>query len=165
MPAFLDRIKKKFLEILPAVLYFFFAMTLFKLTFGWMMRAEGGPELMTFTRIIIVSLVIGKIMLIADAMPFLNKFSTRPLIYNTVWKTSIYSLFGFLFIFLEKFFHFVFKYHNWGTSWLRMMDETPWPRFWTAQIWLVLLFLFFVVFRELHIALGKGKMREIFFGK
>ncbi|MDD5137113.1 MAG: hypothetical protein PHX20_00360 [Candidatus Omnitrophica bacterium] len=155
--------REEFRKVFPAVLYFFCAINLFNLTFGWMMESEG-IRLMTFPRIIISSLIIGKVMLIADAMPFLNIFSSKPLIYNTLWKTSIYSFFGFLFLAAEKLVPFFFKY-SMGIAWQRMVNDTPWPRFCTAQIWLTILFLLFVVFRELHIALGKDKLRQIFFGK
>jgi hypothetical protein len=157
-------IKEEAINVVPAILYFFFAMNLFRLTFGWMMKSEG-LKYMSFTRVVITSLIIGKIMIIADAMPFLNRFSTKPLIYNTIWKTAIYSFFGSLFIFLEKLVPLLFKYSDPNIAWQHMMAETHWPRFWSSQIWLMVLFLIFVVFRELHIALGKGRMRQIFFGK
>jgi hypothetical protein len=41
-------------------------------------------------------------MLVADALPFLNKFSDKPLIYSVFWKTGIYSLCGFIFIMVER---------------------------------------------------------------
>lgn len=157
-------IREEAINVIPAILYFFFAMNLFSLTFGWMMKSEG-LHYMPFTRIIIMSLIIGKIMIIADAMPFLNRFSTKPLIYNTIWKTAIYSFFGSLFIFLEKLVPLLFKYSDPNIAWQHMMTETNWPRFCSSLIWLAVLFLIFVVFRELHIALGKGRMRQIFFGK
>ncbi|MFA6320607.1 MAG: hypothetical protein WCY36_01980 [Candidatus Omnitrophota bacterium] len=164
MPRIFKRIREEAISVLPAILYFFFAINLFRLTFGWMMRSEG-LQYMPFVRTIIASLIVGKIMIIADALPFLNKFSSKPLIYNTIWKTSIYSFFGFLFIFLEKLIPLLFKYSDPNLAWQHMLKDTHWPRFWSTQIWLVVLFLLFVVFRELHIALGKDKMRQIFFGK
>ena len=148
-----------------AVLYFFFAMNLFNLTFGWMMQREAGRWLLTFPRIIISSIIIGKIMLIADALPFLNRFSNRPLIYNTIWKTSIYSFFGLLFLTAERLVPFFFRYKGADIAWQHMVKDTSWPRFCTSQIWLVVLFFLFVLFREFAGVIGKDKLRRIFFGR
>lgn len=156
------RIGKEIRNIFPAIVYFFLAMSLFNLTFGWLLK-EAGSRLMTFPRIIIISIIIGKIMLVADVMPFLNRFPNRPLIYNTVWKTSIYSFFGFLFLVVEKLVPFFFKY-DFQSAWQHMVADTSWPRLIVAQIWLVMLFLFFVLFRELTIAIGKDKLQRLFFG-
>ena len=164
MPRFFKRIKEEVANVMPAVLYFFLAMNLFNCTFGWMMRSEG-LKVVSFLHIVIRSLIIAKIMIIADAMPFMNRFSARPLIYNTIWKTSIYSFFGFIFICLERFAPFFFKYGFQPEVFQHIMTGTQWPRFWSMQAWVVVLFLLFVVFRELYIALGPGKMRKMFFGK
>ena len=160
----LEWMKKESLSVLPAVLYFFVAINLFNLTFGWVLQ-EAGRRLITFPRIIISSIIIGKIMLIADALPFLNKFSYKPLIYNTLWKTSIYSFFGFLYIVAERLVPFFFKYSDKNIAWQHMLNDTSWPRVCTAQIWLVVLFLLFVLFRELTGAIGTEKLRKLFFGR
>lgn len=157
-------IKKEIGSVFPAVLYFFFAISLFKVTFGWMLEARG-ETLITFSRIIISSIIIGKVMLVADVMPFLNRFSNKPLIYNTVWKTAIYSLFGFLFMLMEHFIPGLLKHHNLSAAWQYTLSDTTWPRFWTAHIWLVILFLVFVVCREFIVALGEDKVRKMFFGQ
>lgn len=155
--------KKEFESIFPAVLYFFFAINLFKLTFGWIIEGLG-QELITFPRTVIVSLIIGKIMLVVEALPFLNKFSGRPLVYTTVWKTFIYSSFGIMFLYLEKLIPLLIKYKDLNIAWDRMLCNIIWPRFISSQIWLVVLFFLFVVFREVNQALGKGKLYKIFFG-
>ena len=50
-------IKKEIISVLPAVVYFFFAINLFNLTFGWVLQ-EAGSHLITFPRIIIISIII-----------------------------------------------------------------------------------------------------------
>jgi len=155
--------KKEISAVFPAVIYFFLAINLFKLTFGWIMHGLG-VELIAFPRTIIVSLIIGKIMLVAEALPFLNKFSGRPLIYTTLWKTFIYSSFGILFLYLERLVPLLVKYRAVNIAWEQMLKGIIWPRFITSQIWLVVLFLLFVVFRELVQALGRDKLCKMFFG-
>jgi hypothetical protein len=45
------------------------------------------------------------------------------------------------------------------------MQEFTQSRFWAIEIWLAILFVIFVTMHELNRALGKGKMRLIFFGR
>lgn len=157
-------ILKEARSIFPAVLYFFCAINLFNLTFGRLLQ-EAGSRLMTFPRIVISSLIIGKIMLVAEALPFLNKFSGKPLIYGTLWKTFIYSFFGFLFLVVERLIPFFFKYNDKAEAWQHMLKDTLWSRLCIAQVWLVVLFLIFVVLKEFINTIGKDKVRQIFFGR
>jgi len=157
-------LKKEFFHILPAVLYFFIAFNIFYMTFGWIFRALGLPFI-SYIRTVIGALIIGKVMLVADKLPFLNIFSRRPLIYSTAWKTSIYFLFTFLFRMLEHLVPFVVKYKDLDVAWRHLIDEIWWPRFWTVQIWLAVLLLLFVVSQEVIKAVGREKIREMFFGR
>ena len=164
MANLLKWIKKEIAHTLPAVLYFFLAINLFNRTFGWILQ-EAGSHLITFPRIVISSIIIGKVILIADALPFLNKFSNKPRIYNTVWKTAIYYLFGFIFIMVERLIPLLLKYKDIITAWQYMPQNISLPRFCTGQIWMVVLLFFFVVFHELVQGVGKDKLREMFFGR
>ena len=157
-------IKKEIISVLPAVVYFFFAINLFNLTFGWVLQ-EAGSHLITFPRIIIISIIIGKIMLVADALPFLNKFSDRPLIYGVLWKTGIYYLCGLTFITLERMVALSLKYQDINIAWQNMPYKVSWPRFCTGQIWMAVLFFIFVVFRELVKGVGRDKLSKMFFGR
>ena len=157
-------IKKEVLIALPAIIYFFLAINLFNMTFGWLLK-EAGTQLITFPRIVIISIIIGKIMLIADALPFLNKFSDRPLIYIIFWKTGIYSLCGFTFLMIERMASLFLKYKDMDIAWQHMPHNTSWPRFCTGQIWMVVLFLLFVTFREFVKDVGKDKVRKMLIGR
>ena len=35
------------------------------------------------------ALLVAKVVLITDALPFVNRFPEKPLIYNVVWKTAL----------------------------------------------------------------------------
>ena len=160
----LNWLKKEIAHTFPAVLYFFIAINLFNMTFGWILQ-EAGSHLITFPGIVISSLVIGKVILIADSLPFLNLFSGRPLIYSTAWKTMVYYIFGSLFITLERLLPLLFKYKDMAAAWQHMPCNVSPPRFWTAQIWMLILFFIFVVFHELVQGVGREKLRKIFFGR
>lgn len=164
MTGLLKRIKKEIMHILPAVTYFFIAINLFNQTFGRMLQ-EAGSHLIDFPRIVIFSIIVGKVILTADALPFLNRFSHRPLIYGIFWKTAIYSCFGFIFTMLERLVPLLFKYKDFNIAWQYMPHNVSWPRFCTGQIWMVILFLLFVVFHELVRGVGRDKLRKLLFGR
>lgn len=50
-----------------------------------------------------IGLIVAKVMLIANALPFVDAFPERPLIYNTVWKTTIYSILAVAFYLAEHY--------------------------------------------------------------
>ena len=49
----------------------------------------------------VAALVVAKVMLLADLLPFVNRFPEKPLIYNVVWKTLIYVLAALVVHYLE----------------------------------------------------------------
>ena len=86
---------------------------------------------------------MGKVLLIIDNLRFSNAFSNKPLIYNTLWKTFIYSLGGLAFRFVEHLVPFISTHGNLATGYAHFLNESDWPRFWAVQIWVVVLFFFF----------------------
>ena len=157
-------IKEETLHVLPAVLYFFIAGSLFRLTFGWMMQ-DKGIHLVAFSGTIIGAIIIGKVMLVINATPLLNIFSNRPLIYNTIWKTAIYFIFTFLFRTLEHLVPFITQYKDIAIAWQHMMDAVWWARFWTVQTWILILLLIFVLSQEIIKGVGLDKLRKMFLGR
>jgi hypothetical protein len=159
-----ERIKQEIRQTFPAVIYFFLAINLFNYTFGWIMR-EGGLRLISFPHTVIASVIIGKVILVADTLPFLNIFSDRPLAYGILWKTAIYSFFGFLFTMLERLAPLLFRHKDINIAWQDMLQSISLPRFCTEQVWMVILFLLFVVFHEVVKGVGKDKLRKLLFGR
>jgi hypothetical protein len=164
MPRILKRIKEEFIHVIPAVIYFFVAFNLFNLTFGAMFEEVGIPRF-SFLAIVISSLVVGKVMIVADSLPFINAFPNKPLIYNTLWKTSVYSFLCYLLRLVEHLMPLLSKYGDIGLAWRLMLDKTDWPDFWTVQVWAFILFLIFVVSQELVKNIGKDNLRRMFFGR
>jgi len=164
----MGRILKKILEeirrIIPAVIYFFFAFCLFNITFGMWLK-EMGLRIWSFTGIIVAALIVGKVMMIVDNIPFLNIFSGKPLIYTTLWKCFMYTFVSFFIRLVESMITLVRKYNDINAAWSHLMEGMLWPRFWTIQIWVFVLFLIFVVNRELIKSVGWERIRKMFFGR
>ncbi len=151
-------------RVAPAVIYFFIAFNLFRLTFGEML-ARSGMQNTTFITTIVGAIIVGKVMIVADHLPILNLFSKKPLVYNTLWRTSIYFVFCYLIRLMEHLIPLVVKYNDLGIAIKRLMEQVWWVRFWTIQVWYLILLLIFVFFQDLNKALGSGKIRQMFFGR
>jgi len=112
---------------------------------------------------VIAALILGKAVLIADLMPFINLYSHKPLIYNVVWKTAIYLLIATLIHYTERLFEFWKAAGSFAAANERMLAEIVWPHFWAVQILLLVLILFYSTMRELVRVIGRDKVLEIFF--
>jgi len=164
MNKILQSIRTETRKAIPAIIYFFIAFNLFRVTFG-MMFVNVGLKPTTFLSTIISAIVVGKIMILSNYLPFFNIFANKPLIYSTLWRTSIYLTFSLVFRLIEHLIPFVVKYKDIGLAWQNLLDHTWWTRFWTIQIWYLILLLLFVVAQDLIKVIGTDRLRKIFFGR
>jgi hypothetical protein len=157
------KIKEELLAILPPTLYFFVILHIVALIRALMAKSTGIP-LTTTASVALASLILGKSVLIADMLPFINRFPERPLIWNIGWKTAIYFLVALVIHYLEH------LYDAWKTAPglaaanQELMTAMVWPRFWAIQILLAWLILMYVVIRELVRVLGPDRVKTLFFG-
>ena len=163
MSKFSHGLKHFVLELIPPVVFFFVAFQLLALTRALMLK-QYGIEVATFVVATVSALVAAKVVLLADLLPFINRFPGRPLIYNIAWKTWIYFLAAGVVRYLEIFIHFYRVHRTVRDANRHMYDEVVWPHFWAIQIWLTVLLLIYCTMHELVDALGRDRMRELFFG-
>ena len=95
------KIKEEFLEILPPTIFFFAALHI--VAFIRVLMLEGtGIAPATSATVTIAALVLGKAVVIADMLPFINRFPEKPLLHNVAWKTAIYLAVAALVHYLER---------------------------------------------------------------
>src|SRR5271170_2415313 len=150
-------------ELIPPALFFFVSFQLLAFTRALMLK-QYGIEVTTFLAATIGALVAAKVVVLADLLPFINRFPGRPLIYNIAWKTTIYFVAAFVVRYLEAFIHFYRQQGQLLAANRHMLDEVIWTRFWAIQIWLTVLLLLYCTLDELVRALGRDRVRELFFG-
>lgn len=160
----LKKIKNDYLEILPPVIFFFIAFSLILIT-KRMILQEYGISWTGFGAAAVGAILVGKVVLLVDKLPFVNKFPNRPLIYNSCWKSLIYFLAAMSVRYLEELFHQLVKDQSFMEANLHLMDEIVWPHFWLIQMWLAVLFFIFCSMRELVRAIGRDKIIHLFFLK
>ncbi|MDX1432690.1 MAG: hypothetical protein R3286_09600 [Gammaproteobacteria bacterium] len=163
MSAIISRLKDEIVEAIPPFIFFFLAFQIIAFTSALMVE-EYGIRVSTFMTATISALIVAKVVLIVDLVPFVNRFPDRPLIYNVVWKTAIYLIAAFVVRYLEHLFHFLREHDSFTAANRHMLDEVVWPHFWAVQIWLLILFLLYCTLRELVRVLGRERVRAMFFG-
>jgi hypothetical protein len=160
----LKTIKDGYLEILPPALFFFIAFTLILIT-KKLILSEYDISWTGFGAAFIGAFMIGKVVLIVDKLPFVNKFPDRQLIYNASWKCLIYFLTALLLQYLERVVPILTKHKSFMEANRQFMIETVWPHFWLIQMWLAVLFFIYCIMRELIRAIGREKVVKMFFGR
>lgn len=76
-----EKIKEELLAMVPPTLYFFVILHIVALIRALMIKGTG-VTLDTTTSVTIAALVLGKSVLLADMLPFINRFPEKPLIWN-----------------------------------------------------------------------------------
>src|SRR5215469_4467756 len=92
---------REFREILPPTLFFFVGFNLILFTKRLILE----QQLIQYFGFFIATtgaLIVGKAVLVADAMPFLRYFDRRPLAYPILFKTVVYTVFVLVARFLEE---------------------------------------------------------------
>jgi uncharacterized membrane protein len=157
-------IKKEALSVLPAVIYFAISFNLILFSDSLLLRTHDIPIPFSYCSVTLGALIAGKVIIIVNTFPFLNKFPDKPLVYNIVWKFFIYAVFIFLLRVAENFIHASLHFHSWTKGWLHVELTLQTARFWSIELWLFLLFFLFIFYNELVDNMGRDKVRKMLFG-
>jgi hypothetical protein len=163
MSNIIPKLKSKILEVVPTVLFFFVIFQLLAFTRSLILKGYG-IQVSTFLKATIAALVVGKVVLLADILPMINRFPNKPLIYNIVWKTFIYMVAALLVRYVEHLIPFILEYKNLKVGNSHLLDEVVWPHFWLVQLWLLVCFFMYNTVREVGRILGREQLRSMFFG-
>jgi hypothetical protein len=155
---------KELREILPPTLFFAVGFNLILLTTN-LILADYLVRFASFIVATVGALVVGKSVLLANAMPFLRRFDTAALIQPVLFKTIAYWAVVFLVRFLEKLIEYLFAGGTLSGIPEYVATHFTWHRFAAIQIWIFVLFLLYTSVEELNARLGEGELRKIFFSR
>lgn len=158
-----ELIGKEVRELLPPTIFFFIAFHILALFRALILR-QYGVQMSAVAGATVAALVVGKVVLIADAFPFVNRFPEKPLIHNVVWKTAIYVLAALIVHYLEHLIPVWWRMQDLEAASRQLLHEVVWPHFWAIQLWLLVLFFVYCAMRELIRAIGPREVRRMFFG-
>jgi hypothetical protein len=108
--------------------------------------------------------VVGKAVLVANAMPYIRRYDRAPLIQPILFKTVFYSVIVFLVRLLERFVHFTVVEHNRPRGFASYaMSTFSWDRFLAINLWICILFLIYVTASEVAHLFGPKALWRLFF--
>src|SRR6201998_846683 len=161
-PSFLAFIARQFLEVLSPTLFFAIGFNLIVLT-TQLILADYLIHFANFMLVTISALVLGKSVLVANALPFFRRFDTAPIIQPVLFKTVIY----WAVVFLVRFFEKLGKYWFMGGTLSGIPEYVAkhfsWNRFVAIQLWIFVLFLIYTIGAELNSLFGNGELIKILF--
>jgi len=163
MTGIAGKVKEEFLKLIPPTIFFFITLSLVALIRALMLKGTGIP-VSSPLQIALGALILGKAVLIADLLPFINRFPDKPLIYNVGWKSAIYVVIAMLLHYVERLIDFWREAGGFVAGNQKLLSEMVWPQFWAIQILLVVLIFNYCALHELVRLVGAAKMREMFFG-
>jgi hypothetical protein len=153
----------EFYEILPPTIFFFVGFNLIVLTTN-LILAQYSAAVGNFMLATAAALVVGKSVLVANAMPVLRRYDRGPVIEPILFKTIVYWAVVFVARLLEEFVRFwLIEHHPLGSFLRHLITSFSWHHFAAVQIWIVVLFLVYVTASEFNHLFGNGELRRILF--
>ena len=128
-------LKREFLELLPPTIFFFIAIGLLMLTKRLMLQ-QYHIGFSDFAAVVIGALVIGKVVLIVDCFKFVNRYPDRPLIYNVLWKTTVYLIAATCCADRWKRLSRNLLHGSVAETFQHLREGIVWPHFWVIHLWL-----------------------------
>jgi hypothetical protein len=157
-------LKHEFWQLIGPTIFFFVAFNVLMFTKKLFLEDYQINFSGFFLTATLGAVLVAKAVLLADEIPFINRFPRAPLVYNVIWKTVIYSLMALIVQFLEEVIPLVWHHPNLATAALKVWQKIHWPHFWAVHILLIYFLLIYVSFRELARTFGEIPFFQMFFG-
>jgi hypothetical protein len=158
-----ETIKEEIEALIPPTLFFFISLHIVMLVHNLMLEGTG-VSLGTTVSVAIASLILGKAVLLADLLPFVNRYPDHPLIWNIAWKTMLYFVVATLIHYLERLIDAWRQAGSFVKGNEKLLAEMVWSRFWAVQILIAVLIFGYCTIREIVRATGQEKARRMMFG-
>jgi hypothetical protein len=152
----------EFRHMLPPTLFFFVCFNLLVLTVA-LLSDRHQVSALSHVAATVGALLVGKAVIVAEMLPVFERHSSRPLIYPTLWKAFLYFAAAFALHLAERLIGIAaggYAALGAAESQIRGID---WGHFAIVQLWLAILILVYVAFRETVRALGAGRTWRLFF--
>jgi hypothetical protein len=150
-------------EAVPPTIFFFIGFNFIVLTTN-LLVAQYGVAVSNFMLATVAALVVGKAVLVANAMSLLRRYDRAPLIQPILYKTIFYWGIVFFARLLERFVHFAIIERNSPADFPAYLITTfSWHRFFAISLWIFVLFLIYVTVTEVSHLFGSGELRRLFF--
>jgi hypothetical protein len=157
------RLLHEALEALPPTIFFFVGFNFVVFTTN-LLLADYAIAVSSFMLATVAALVVGKAVLVANAIPLLRIYDRAPLIRPILFKTAFYWVIVFIARLLERFVHFsVFEHNRPRDFFPYLLTTFSWHRFCAVSLWIFVLFLIYVTASEFSSLFGPGEIPRLFF--
>ncbi|WP_442113779.1 hypothetical protein [Pseudomonas sp. NUPR-001] len=163
MSTLIHKLKHEFMKVLPPTIFFFIILHIVALIRGLMIKGSG-VDLPVSASVLIASMILGKSVLVADMLPFINRFPDKPLIWNVTWKTLMYAVVALVVHYLERLYEYWKEAPSLVDANSLLWSSMNWPRFWAIQILLITLIFMYCVIAELARVIGRDRLKVMFVG-
>lgn len=142
-------------EILSVVIYLFASLSLLSTLKALVLAQHGINDFLhCYVVALVESLALAKIVVIAQKLPLMEKFSDKPLIYSVLYKSVVMSIFINIGANIEE---KLFVHHH-------VEPTHPAVLMVTHQVVLMIIFMALFTTRALNNELGNGVLKKLFFG-
>lgn len=160
----IEFVKKEFLEMLPPTLFFLVVFSLVVFTRDLMLQ-DIDTGMITYAAAAVGALIVGKSVLIADALPIWNRFDNLPGLALIIGRTIAYALIALLFQFLEEFIPLVRSAGSLGAGFDKLATEVNWPRFWATHIQLLAFLMLYNIIAVIAEEMGRERFTQLLLDK
>jgi hypothetical protein len=157
-------LKKEILELLPPTIFFFLVFQVMSFARGLLVK-EYDLTLSSTTSAFIGAIIVGKSILIVDALPMLKWFHQKRLIYTVLWRIFFYLLIVVIFQFLETLIPLISKYGSISSAIDHIFEEIRWDHFFAIHVILLLFIIIYALITAVVETIGRKEFIKIFFGK
>jgi hypothetical protein len=138
MQGALARLMEELRKVLGIAVFFAVTFCLVVLANKLMVRGSD-IQIVSFATAIVGGLIVAKVLLVVDLLPFVDAFPGKPLVYNIIWKTSIYVAASLVFRYIEPLIKSLFAGASLAAAHHHAVQEFTQPMFWANEIWIALL--------------------------
>ena len=158
MPGVVAKAKEEFRKILIVAVFFSAGFCLIHVS-NRLLTEGSQVQLASLSRAIFGGLIVAKVLLTVDILPFVHAFPGKPLVLNIGWKTSLYVAGAVTVLYVEPFVKNLFKGAGLFVSHSRAWQELMLPHTWATVIWVAMLMAVFVTLKELGRVMGKDQLK------
>lgn len=155
-------VKKELREVLPPTIFFLVVFYLVVFTRS-LIRPSDGIPMQTYAAATVGALVVGKAILIADALPAFRWFRGSRLILNVVWRTVLYLVVGLLLQMLEELGPRIPRV-GLSAAVGEFVEETRWSLFWATHLLLAAFLAIYSLLTAMVEVIGRERFLALFFG-
>jgi hypothetical protein len=160
MTRFFAFIRHEFLRMLPPTIYFLVVFHVLAYV-RQLMIEEWGVLVSSSVSATIGALIVGKAVLLADALPIVKRIARTRLAYDIALRTSLYLLVALTFKLLEELIPAVGHEGGLASAATEVFREIRWPHFWAATIFMTIFLLFYNLVTGVRRALGPDEFSRL----